>query len=591
MTPSAALRHLGLRAGADVPAIRKAYAALYKAMDPDADPEGYARLRQARDIALRAAKVAAAPPPQQPVEATDVPEETAAHPAEPWLYGAPTLAHPQAADLPLLNAGAVPHAEPAVLTPQPIHAPATPVAALRALAGPPLIESAQPLCADVGYLAHPDADLARLLHDPEAELGPLTDEQEAFAQRCLRVLLAEAATADLTRHARIEDWLADLLAETWPRSAPLLRPSAEAFGWENERGQITERPSIAWLNARLRGLRFQDKVTEPDHQLHKAWTELTRPGSATVIDRFRVKRAEINQLLEGVRKHFPELEHHFPRERVVSWGDGAAARGQGFGVFRIFGTGFTFNSGYAISVVVGLQILMAVLRGIAPDPVAPPANVFGPPAALASPDPQFITIRDRALAEVFGQGTTIERLREQQASLASDFEDRIRASRREGRSEVGVMADVLEYVRLRAQLDGRNAQGPILRKTVALRLAMLDNASKQSPDLCMRVLKMEKMQDLVVPDEIRTRERALAAEMVEKGLLAAPKPPTVTSARIPGALIGKVITVTGLPEKRVRDAISNSGSPSDQCKVTRALLRAALDGQGGAEGTALLRVL
>ena len=61
MTPAAALKRLGLAKGADVAAIRKAYAALFKAMDPDADPEGYARLRQARDVALRAAKLAAAP--------------------------------------------------------------------------------------------------------------------------------------------------------------------------------------------------------------------------------------------------------------------------------------------------------------------------------------------------------------------------------------------------------------------------------------------------------------------------------------------------------------------------------------------------
>ena len=588
MTPSAALRHLGLRAGADVPAIRKAYAALYKAMDPDADPEGYARLRQARDIALRAAKSAAAPPPPDKPEA---PAEPDAAPLVPWVYGAPTVAIEPAADLPFLNAGTVPHAEPAPADPQPIQGPTVPAAALRALAGPPLLESTEPPHAYVGFLAQPDLDLARLLHDPEADLAPLTDDQEAFAQRCLGALLTEAASADLTRHARIEDWLADLLAETWPRSAPLLRPTAEAFGWENERGQITERSSIAWLNARLRGLRFQDKVTEADHPLHKAWVELTRPGSATIIDKLRIKRADVNQLLDGVRKHFPELENHFPRERVVSWGDGAGAGGKGFGVFRIFGTGFTFNTGYAISVVVGLQILMAVLRSIAPDPVTPPASVFGPPLALQSPDPHYSLIRDKALAEVFGSGTTIEWLREKQASLASDFEDRVRASRREGRGEVSVIADALEYVRLRVQLDGRNADGPILRKTVALRLAMLDAASKQGPDLCIRVLKMEKMQDLLVPDTVRAKERALSTEMADQGLLAAPKPPTVTSARIPGALICKVIAATGLPEKRVRDAIGNSVTPSDQCKVTRTLLRAALDGQGGADGTALLRVL
>ncbi|MBX9662399.1 hypothetical protein [Novosphingobium sp.] len=587
MTPSAALRHLGLRAGADVPAIRKAYAALYKAMDPDADPEGYARLRQARDIALRAAKVAAAPPPPAEPEA---PAEAAAPPPAPWVYGAPTVAIESAAESPLLNAGQVPHAEPVSAEPQPIQAPAASAAALRALAGPPLLESAEPPRAYVGYLAQPDIDLARLLHDPEADLAPLTDDQEAFAQRCLGALLTEAATADLTRHARIEDWLADLLAETWPRSAPLLRPAAEAFGWENERGQITERSSIAWLNARLRGLRFQDKVTEADHPLHKAWVELTRPGSATIVDKFRIKRADINQLLEGVRKHFPELENHFPRERVVSWGDGAGAGGKGFGVFRIFGTGFTFNAGYAISVVVGLQILMAVLRGVSPDPVSDQRYLRPPPAYTAATDPQFGQIRDAAVQEVFGKGKTIDWLRKQQPGLATDFEADLVSARSRGVDTKGAIANAVAFIRDRTLLDGRNASDDVLRQTIAVRLALLDAASAAGAETCMRVVRADYIEDFTFPDQVRIKERQLARSMAERGLLAAPNLPSVINARIPGALISKVIAATGLSERQVRDALSKKGKSGDQCKVTQAMLRAALKWPGS-EADDILRVM
>jgi hypothetical protein len=595
VTPSAALRKLGLRAGADVAAIRKAYAALYKAMDPDADPEGYARLRQARDVALRAAKSASATPPPEPVEAPEPADEAAALPAEPWLYGAPTVAHPQAADLPLLNAGQVPRSEPAPPAPQPIEAPAASAAALRALAGPPLLESAEPLRADVGYLAHPDHDLARLLHDPEAALGPLDDAGEALAQRCLRALLAEAAMADLTRHARIEDWLADLLAETWPRSAPLLRPTAEAFGWENERGQITERPSIAWLNARLRGLRFQDKVTEPDHPLHKAWAELTRPGSATIFDKLRIKRADVNQLLEGVRKHFPELEHHFPRERVVSWGDGAGGGrgggGQGFGVFRIFGTGFTFNAGYAISIFVGLQILMAVLRSVSPDPVRSHDPLFGPPAITAPADPTYAPLRDKAVEEVFGKGKTIGWLRENQSSLATAFESHIESARSAGRrDETGIIADPLEYVRRRVYFDGRKADLATLREMTKVRLALYEVARKEDPDVCTHFLETADLTSIPVPEPVRAQERSLAARMVEQGLLADSSDPESLRATVPGALIGQIIKATELPEARVRLVLGGKGQPAERCAVIGALLRAALAWKGK-EGTDILRVM
>ena len=44
---------LGLDADADAGSIRKAYAARLKAIDPDVDPAGFARLREAREAALQ----------------------------------------------------------------------------------------------------------------------------------------------------------------------------------------------------------------------------------------------------------------------------------------------------------------------------------------------------------------------------------------------------------------------------------------------------------------------------------------------------------------------------------------------------------
>lgn len=578
MTPAAALKRLGLAMGADVAAIRKAYAALFKAMDPDADPEGYARLRQARDVALRAAKLAAAPSPPQVEE----PEAPAAEPsAAPWLYAAPAVTLPAADGVSLLNAGQVEHSEVAPLAPQAIHAPAIPDAALMALAGPPVLVTAEPVRADVSYLARPDVDLARLLHDDEADLAPLDDAGEAFARRCLAALLAEAVTANLTRHAQIEDWLADLLAETWPRSAPLLRPAAEAFGWENERGQITERPSIAWLNARLRGLRFQDKVAEPDHPLHKAWAELTRPGSANMIDKLRVKRADINQLLEGVRKHFPELEHHFQRERVVSWGDGEARRGQGFGVFRIFGTGLTFNAGYAISVVVALQIMAAIGRMVTPDPT--PQTVFNPPLAYQSAsDPHYIAVRTAAIAEVFGKDKTIDWLRDNDPRLAGDLEQSIMSTRRDGQSDRAAIAASIELVRRRALFNSMVADDTTLRLMSRLRLAQIDFARKQGDEACNRFLRAGELTGLLMPEALRAQEREVAVHFVTAARTRRALPAGELKATIPGPMIDQIIRTTGLSDARVRAALHDEATPSERCAVIRALLAAALDKQGSA---------
>ncbi|MGB3929553.1 MAG: hypothetical protein WBL20_11370, partial [Sphingobium sp.] len=58
MTPAAAWRLLGLAPTDDKRAIRSAYAARLKAIDPDADRDGFAALRAARDLALAEADAA-----------------------------------------------------------------------------------------------------------------------------------------------------------------------------------------------------------------------------------------------------------------------------------------------------------------------------------------------------------------------------------------------------------------------------------------------------------------------------------------------------------------------------------------------------
>lgn len=74
---------LGLDAGADAGAIRKAYASRLKAIDPDTDPAGFARLREARETALRLARRAGPLADPAPAFIDEAP------PAAIWPYAAP----------------------------------------------------------------------------------------------------------------------------------------------------------------------------------------------------------------------------------------------------------------------------------------------------------------------------------------------------------------------------------------------------------------------------------------------------------------------------------------------------------------------
>ncbi|GAB3331901.1 hypothetical protein [Marilutibacter aestuarii] len=93
-----AFAELGLDAGADVRAVKRAYAARLKTTRPDTDPEGFQRLHAAYQAALAAAQADApargpatppgvepSPPPPPPTSSTDAPAEVIDDTDEPAL--------------------------------------------------------------------------------------------------------------------------------------------------------------------------------------------------------------------------------------------------------------------------------------------------------------------------------------------------------------------------------------------------------------------------------------------------------------------------------------------------------------------------
>ena len=581
MSPAQALRLLGLKPADDTTAIRRAYAAKLKAMDVDADPAGYAALRNARDSALRAAKARAKAAPELALDGQDAagPEEDDALP-RPWPYGAPSRPDLSRPDLPLLRPSDYPRAPVEAAKGLPatdLFLPAFPPAVERCFTGPPVLARTAELPPGAVSNARPDPALHALLHaNTDESLGAAGLER---ANGWLREILAEAARAELNRHSRIEWWVADTLAATWPRSAPLLPPAAAAFGWESERGQLSERPAIAWLNARLRGFRFQTKVVEPGHRLHKAWAELHRPGRVTAMQRLRVKKGEVSELLRGVREHFPELEEHFDPQRVASWD-------------AILYSGSEGSKGkYRIAWFAGILLIQAV-RFLDPSKSnpEPPEGVFGPPAAVATADPDYDRIRDEAIIAAFGPGKTVTWLRESQATLSASFESRIRSARASGASADAAIATAVEFVNRTAFLVARQAKGDVQSDAMAIHLAYADAAAAAGPVPCMEVLRSHEIGAITVPASIHKRENALAAKLIEEGKLVPPNDIGATHARVPGALIGQVIATTGLSQKDVAAGLQETASPATNCKVKRALLRSTLKWQGP-ERTAIFRTV
>lgn len=592
MTPTQAWNVLGIAKTPEVAAIRRAYADRLKAMDVDKDVDGYARLREARDAALRWARMQAKPEAEEefdpfagvtPLEDHEVAGEPEAEPSS-WLYAAPEAKGESDPSLTTRLGGAAPKLD-VVSGFSAAQAPADQAIAVARdpFARPVLLGLEATSDAVMPAWAHEQA-LYRLLL-PEAhgdELPPLEGWEEAMALGHLKAVLRHAETVSVTAFDEIDNWLARILADAWPRSAPLLEPAAAVFGWESERGQVSERPAVGFLNARLRGLRFREKVEDPKHPLHKAWKELTTPAQQGSRKGWFVKRAEVEQLLDGVRRNFPELEHYFDPWRVSLWEKNASSDvGQGW-----------FSNGRLIAF--GVILLIQVLRFAFSDSDRTSTPPPVPPIELSAAD----TAREqetinRAVTTVFGPEITFDGLQSLQPDLAALFSANRTIARSDGSSDEAYVAKIHDIVRERMYMTALVEKGQLLADVQRIRADILRAARKAGDAQCMAFVRTRRLPpEVSIPVALQLRERDLATRMLDARQLGPPQRIKPGTASVPGALIEKVIADSGIPDKRVRQAMGGKGSDADQCAVTIGLIDATLAWKGSAkEREAILSVL
>ncbi len=516
---------LGIDATSDTAAIRKAYAKVLRASNVDEDIAGYTELRRARDRALwLAAQSARGAEAENDLGLGGFDDDWGADDADD-------------ADDAWDDSPAAYHTD--------LAGPSRPVEL-----APELTESqrrAQTAWAVLLGVLYPD--------DAPSDEAVTLDELEA-ASSALGVLIARAEDADLAEHDALDDGLAELFARTWPRSAPFVEPANAAFGWLDEAGALEERPALRFLNQRLQGMRFHDKVQQPDHPLYKAWAELSRPGRAGMRDRLRVKRLEIADALGVVRNHFPELESHLDPERVASW-EGAARIADP--VDGGPGTGFTRILLVVFLVFGMLRVCSGTLFGTSDDspPVAPLATEAGPSAAEIDAD----------LAAVFGKGTDMASVRATDPVLADQLAPLASLGEKPGEA-------MLAFVRLKALTSANIANADNLAVRADLRSLWMQAAQRQSGEACRKVMRGDFADlDLGLTDAQRDRERALLTQLLDAKLLGAQIVDSAYRYNIPGWLVGDTIKRSGLSDDTLTAALTDPDHP-DRCKAESALVEA-----------------
>lgn len=528
---------LGIDETRDAGAIRKAYADALRAINVDEDIPGYTELRRARDQALWLASQ------PEPGAAEDDDADDGA------LYGLGDLDDDDDDD-DWDDGDQIWDVAPGLQQPLPGPAHAPP-------RDPELTEAqrrAQAAWKQLTAVLYPD-DLV----SDEA----VTHEELADGLAALDVLIARANEADLLEHDALDDGLAELFARTWPRSAPFVEPANAAFGWLDEAGALEERGALMFLNQRLKGMRFHEKVQQPEHPLHKAWVELSRPGRVTLFDRLRVKRLEIEKLLDGIRQRYPELESHLAPERVASWDKGGALDGQPGGLGpSIVRWGF-------VTLLIGVLALRVIADFAASDGDPSKSDAEAAAEALRNAEVEM------ALADIFGPEPDKATVRATDPAFAKQFE--AIAERRDKPRPA-----MLAYVRLKAAASTEGADRDSLAARVELRHLWMTAARRQSDAVCRKVMSGDFADlDLGLTDKERDRERALLKQLLDAKLLGKQVKGGSYRYSIPGWLVGDTIKRSKLSPDALTAALTDPDSPN-RCRAEAALLEAVRAAPGKA---------
>lgn len=597
MTDAEVWRHLGIRATSDVKTIRSAYAARLRTMDVDAERDGFAMLRAARDQALAWAashlsdaagtgEAASSQPSSDDgighipcnIPALAIPLITAAAPS----YGCVSTPAP-----PMVEAF-VSRAITSAFTPPGTHPTGQDIPL--PLWWTPVFHLMSASAGGIGLTTalqnggHDRALYALLFPDDEAESNrPLEEKDVADATGHITAIHSWAQAGDVDYHARVDHWMSETLARAWPRSGPLLAHAATLFGWEAVRGQVDAPPAIDYINRRLAADQFYAAVLEKKHPLNLAWRQLSAPTRAGQAKAYWRKPKQVAELLGTIRRDHPELESRLDWHRVALWDSRGKSTASGY-------QGFTGIGGITIAVLV-IRVLVMVGQ-MASGPSSSPE----PPTALESsldapsddevtqnpnPRPGDLTAQkadiDRAILMALGPDVTQESLRSRAPLVYQLFRSNWHLALEQNQSLARYVNGMVGILRDRYALLARQSGNAALIQYQKLRLREARLLKGQDWTSCAHIMQSGHLAEpALLPEEVQEEERSRIAQLI-LAMPDNPSPlPSSESFTIPGAVVHETVERSGLSLSEVSASFQGNGGDKNVCLTDIALLEAVL---------------
>lgn len=575
MSPDSIWRYLGIEATQDGKAIRRAYAAKLRAIDPDQDRDGFAALREARDLALALAAQSTEDAPSS--DATVGVEMIIPSAALPLIPPCLPAEEGQAGDciMPAVEGAMDWQAPP--LAPD-CRAPGADDDAvdlrLPEWTSPIIVPHAA--VAEIFDESRADHALHALLYpDPDADTqgDPMTQAEVDAGAALLDRLHDEAQTGEIDLHSRIEAWLSNILAGSWPRSHPLLAHAVALFGWAAKEGQIDAPPAIDYINRRLASDRFAQAVQDKAHPLHGAWKQLlkpTRPGQGRAL---WWQGDKIDELIATIRRDYPELEQRLNWHRIAIWEDHRARPIRWWTI--------------AVGIIFALQLLYRIASSIYhPDP---PATMVVPHVQGGLED--IDADMRLAVQAALGNRVSISVLQTDAPLVYQLFESNWRVGRELGRTKDQYVEQMVALIRHRYALLARQAGGNKLEALQRHRLweeqwlvgqknwaACTDTS--HGIGLASADLIPADGGGLGKPSITGLKQTAKVDPAIAALILKMPDDPSEPRTRgtfpIPGKIVEKTVKASGLSLKQVKSAFQGKGNDREKCLTHIALLNATL---------------